>query len=64
MSSEEFEYEGPIGKIKAKGKGALILSCSAAVLLAGGTIFLITKNKETFVAGVKMATDGVKLIKA
>ncbi|PRX17219.1 hypothetical protein BX659_1543 [Orenia metallireducens] len=63
MSEEKFEYEGFFGKIKAKGKGALVLSCSGAVLLAGGGIYLATKNKEALKKGSELATKGFKLIK-
>ena len=62
-NQEEFEYEGMFGKMKAKGKGALILSCSGAVLLAGGGIYLATKNKKALEEGTKLASKGVKLLK-
>jgi hypothetical protein len=61
--TEEFEYEGVLGKFKAKGKGALILSAAGAVVIAGGTLLLLTKNKEVLLLGKNLATKGLDLIK-
>ena len=63
-NNEEFEFEGPLGRIKAKGNGALILSCSVGALIFGGGIYYITKNKDVLVYGMKLAVDGIKLLKA
>lgn len=60
---EYFEYEGFLGKMKAKGKGALLLSAAAAVLLVGGGVYLATKNKEFIEHSAQIASKAVKYLK-
>lgn len=63
-NGEYFEYEGFLGKMKARGKGALMLSAAGAVLLLGGGVYLATKNKEALKYSSQIAAKAVKYLKA
>jgi hypothetical protein len=61
---DEFEYEGILGRIAAKGKGAVILSVASAFLLVGATFAIVFKSPQLLLPGKQLAEQGVKLLKS